>query len=210
MHKIQKKLLELSKNRDLGKLSLREIGALLDDEHPQTVKHHLQQLVKKNFLNKSENGSIFNGDFADSHFCKLPIFGIANCGPATRYATDSIQGYLKISKSLIIEKNTDNLFIVEASGDSMDNANINGECIEDGDYVVINSKKTNELEDKYILSIIDGLANIKRFHRINKETIALISDSKKNYPPIYISESDYGEYQYLVSGVVIQVIKKPN
>ena len=45
MHKIQEKILELSKKTDLSGKSLREIGDLVGvDNQPQKIKHHLSQL----------------------------------------------------------------------------------------------------------------------------------------------------------------------
>ncbi len=55
------------------------------------------------------------------------------------------------------------------------------------------------------MSIIDGMANIKKFHRdkANKQ-IALVSDSTQRSPPIYIHEDD----DFMINGKVVQVIKK--
>lgn len=49
-HPIQVKLLELAGKEDLNKLTLREIGERVGLLHPQSVKHHLQQLEKKGLL----------------------------------------------------------------------------------------------------------------------------------------------------------------
>lgn len=46
MHIIQKKLLKLAENHDLGSMSYRKIGGLIDEESAQKIKHHLEQLNK--------------------------------------------------------------------------------------------------------------------------------------------------------------------
>ncbi len=57
-----------------------------------------------------------------------------------------------------------------------------------------------------VLSIIDGMANIKRFFldKANNQVV-LVSDSTKEFPPIYIHEDD----DFMINGKVVQVIKKP-
>ncbi len=52
MHPIQEKLLQLSKQENLAKLTLREMARLIDmpNESPQKIKHHLLQLQKKGFI----------------------------------------------------------------------------------------------------------------------------------------------------------------
>ena len=50
MHYIQRKLLDLCSNCDSLPLSLREIGRRVDVNHPQKIKHHLNQLAKKNLI----------------------------------------------------------------------------------------------------------------------------------------------------------------
>ena len=61
----------------------------------------------------------------------------------------------------------------------------------------------------YILSIISGLANIKRFteDKIHRQVV-LQSESSQFFPPIHIHEDDMDEY--LVNGKVVEVIKQPN
>ncbi len=57
-----------------------------------------------------------------------------------------------------------------------------------------------------VLSIIDGMANIKKFF-LDKEhgQAILMSESTKEFPPIYIHEDD----DFMINGKVVQVIKTP-
>lgn len=50
MHPNQKALLELIQGEDISKMSLREIGEKVGIKHPQQVKHHIDQLKKKNLI----------------------------------------------------------------------------------------------------------------------------------------------------------------
>jgi len=87
----------------------------------------------------------------------------------------------------------------------MNKANINGQVIEDGDYVIVDSKKQPQAND-YILAIIDNCANIKKLLIDSRnKIISLNSESTENHPTIFIHEMD----KFLINGVVKYVIKKP-
>jgi repressor LexA len=200
MHKIQETILALSKKISLKGKSLREIGELVGiKDQPQKVKHHLMQLEKKGFQlgdNLKKVGALIS----------IPILGAANCGEADLFADDNIDGYLKVSPGMLKKK--DKIFAIKASGFSMNKANINGESINEGDYVVVDSENKNPNNGDYVLSIIDGVANIKKINIDPKrKLIILLSESTKDYAPIYISAADTDYYH--VGGKILQVIKKP-
>jgi repressor LexA len=209
MHDVQIKLLELSKNKRFKGLTLREIGRLVEIDHPQLIKHHLQQLINRGLLNSEYEPVSINSNSSSRSslpLILLPILGSANCGEPTLLANEDLQGYLKISPSLLKTSQYDDLFVLKAAGNSMNRAKVNKiDPIEDGDYVVV--KKSTDIHDKaYVVSVIDGAANIKKIHidKINN-LIYLLSESTVNYPPIVIDQST----DFSVNGNVIQVVKKP-
>jgi phage repressor protein C with HTH and peptisase S24 domain len=83
---------------------------------------------------------------------------------------------------------------------------VNGKVINDGDYIIVDGDDRVPDEGEVILSVIDGAANVKRFHedKENKQVV-LISDSSEDYAPIYISPDD----DFFVNGKVVDVIKRP-
>lgn len=209
MHEIQTKLMVLANKKDLSILTLRDIGEELGlgREKPQIIKHHLQQLVKRGLL-KNKNGKYFlvsvKEENKKSGLVSLPIYGVANCGEAISFADDHVQGYLKVSPAVI--KKNKNVFVVRAKGNSMNKAFIGSENIDDGDYVLVDSDYKNPENGDYVLSIIDGAANIKRFKRDNdRGLIILLSESTSNYDPIYIHRDDHDFYS--VAGKVVGVLK---
>lgn len=210
MHTLQEKLLEASKKNNLAELSLREVGKLVDERNPQNVKHHLLQLEKNGLLKIDRLEKVMvrtkPGTIANSKLIALPILGSANCGPAMIYAEQHAEGYLQISGRLLSRKK--DIFAIKASGYSMNKANINGQSIEDGDYVIVDPKATILKNGDYVLSIIDGTANIKKYFldKANQRLI-LMSESSASFSPIFIHYDDMDNY--LVNGKVIQVIKKP-
>ena len=213
MHPIQKKIYQAMDAHQLGELTLREIGNLIEEKgSPQKIKHHLEQLAKKGLIridnDKKEIIKIASGSSRDDKLLAIPILGSANCGRALLNAEENLEGYLHISKKLITPsalKNRAGLFALRAVGNSMNRTNINGKNIEDRDYVIVDSKSVPKPGD-CIVSVIEGMANIKRFYPDPKNNcIALVSESTQDIPPIYIDKSDMREY--LTNGKVIMVMK---
>ncbi len=205
MHKIQEKLLNTIERKNISGMTLREVGSLLGEKSAQKIKHHLTQLSNKGFIvyNPTKREIRKAQEVSREGFVSLPIVGTANCGPATIFADENITGFLKVSKKLVPRGGK--LFILRAEGDSMNQANINGKNIEDGDFVIVDSEQKSPESDHYVVSIVDEVANIKKFmpDRKNKR-ITLQSESSKEYLPIFIHEDD----KYEVSGRVVSVIKK--
>lgn len=102
--------------------------------------------------------------------------------------------------------NTNSLFILKAKGDSMNDADIDGNSIEDGDFVIVDESKRAPENENYVVSLIDDCANIKKFFH-QGDQIALVSESTKDYNPIFIHQSDADRYN--VIGTVVRVIKTP-
>ncbi|MFH1653720.1 MAG: S24 family peptidase [Pseudomonadota bacterium] len=210
MHPIQQKLLELADRYSLGQMALRKIGELIGSAHPQNVKYHLEQLEAKGFLDIDRDSGfikkVAQGSGLAASLISVPILGAANCGEASLFAEERIEGYLKLSKSML--KKRAKIYAIQAVGLSMNAADVDGKAIEEGDYVIVDSEARSPKDGDYVVSVIDGMANIKKFlfDRQNNQII-LISESDQNLPPIYIHPDDLDDY--MVSGNVIQVIKKP-
>lgn len=217
MHIIQQKLLNLAKECNLADLTLRKTGELISEPgSPQKIKHHLDKLIEKGLLIVSGDGKILKsasgGIDEKSKILSLPIVGSANCGEALTFADQKIEGYLKVSLKILGEKfrsKLKDLFVLRAVGDSMNRADIKGKTIEDGDYIIAEKTFARPLDGDYVVSIIDGLANIKKIIIDEKnQQIILNSESSLDLPPIYIHKDDYSDY--LVCGKVVEVMKKPD
>jgi SOS-response transcriptional repressor LexA len=206
MHTLQEKLLKVIDNKNIGSFTLRQMGELIGEKLPQKVKHHLSQLERKGFIlmdtKNKKISRISNGVRAGGIFVSIPIVGAANCGPAAIYADQNIEGHLKISKRLAPNKKS--IFAIKADGNSMNQANINGKNIESGDYVIVDSENISPHDNDYIVSVIDGMANIKKY-RLDREhsRIALLSESTQEYNPIFIHEKD----DFRINGKVVDVVK---
>jgi repressor LexA len=207
MHPLQDKLLKIIDSQNIGILTLREIGGLTGEKLPQKVKHHLSQLERKGFILRDHAAKkitrITEAAKADDIFVSIPIVGAANCGPAALYADQNIEGYLKISKRLI--KNKKGLFAVQAQGNSLNRANIQGKNIDSGDFIIVDSERASPRDGDYIVTIIDGLAVVKKFRvDIKYSRIALVSESTQEYTPIFLHADD----PFIINGKVVDVVKK--
>ncbi len=184
--------------------------------HPSAAQYHINNLQKLGYLEKTTNKArsieINENKLIKTPFLSqkgldsisVPILGSANAGLATLTAEENIEGYIKVSKKVL--GNNKNYFALWVEGDSMNKAKINDKNIEDGDLVLVDPTHTNPLSGDYVLSILDGYANIKKYHRdIASGRISLISESSNSiHKPIYISSQD----DFLINGKIIDVVKK--
>ncbi|MBU2036818.1 S24 family peptidase [Patescibacteria group bacterium] len=217
MHIIQQKLLSLAKERNLADLTLRKIGELIDESgSPQKIKHHLDKLIEKGLLLVGGDGKVLkvaSGGFdKETKLISLPIIGSADCGEALTFADEKVEGYLKVSLGILdsqFRKKPSDLFVLRAKGESMNRANIQEKNIEEGDFILVKQDRSAPENGEYVVSVIDGMANIKKFIKDKKNNrIILMSESSLDISPIYIHDDDYSNY--FVCGRVVDIIKKPD
>jgi SOS-response transcriptional repressor LexA len=211
MHIIQKQLLDLiATHEDFGSYSLRKIAEMVGAEgKPQTAKYHLQKLAEGGLIQMNLEAGVIKlvkrgyAKASASPIYSLPVVGSANCGPATIFAEQNIDQYLKISSSLL-PRNKSNLYALIADGDSMNKAEIDGKTIESGDFVLVDSEYKTYKNTDIVVAVIDGLATIKRYRedKVNR-MIILEADSTEKYLPIFIHEGD----DFQISGKVVGIIK---
>jgi SOS-response transcriptional repressor LexA len=193
-------------------VSLRQIAKFIDAEgKPQVVKYHLRQLEKAGLVQLNFDKGVIKPvrkglvNSVRSLFYSLPIVGAANCGPATVFADERIEGYLKVSTKLLPHRK-ESLYALVADGDSMNQAQVRkGITIEDGDFVVVDSSQKSPKDGDIVVAVIDRMATIKRYREDKKnDRLVLEAKSSEKYLPIFIHEGD----DFTISGKVVEVIKK--
>jgi repressor LexA len=211
MNEKQQKILDFIMENDISKFSYREIAKRLKFSSPQIIVHHLNQLRKKGLIYQDKNKNIKVAKLKSSsvdNFFRIPIVGAANCGPAMELAQESIAGFLTISQRILNKSNGKNLIAVKAVGNSLNKAKIFGDNVDDGDYLIVDCSKRQPEDGEYVLSVMDGVANFKKFFKDDEsKEIRLVSESTLNIPPIILHEDDLETSGYLVNGVVIKVVK---
>ena len=196
--------------------SLEEIRQNFKLASVSTAHHYIKKLEEGGYLEKKSNqprgmmvlagdfmGSPVMGNIVGFDYISIPLVGSANCGPATILAEENIEAYLSVPKTLVSKKS--GIFALRAVGKSMNRASIKGKSIDEGDLVLIDSEDRNAHDGDYVLSIIDGSANLKKY-TFNKKLgqVALVSESSEKFKPIYILPGD----DFAVNGKIITVIKK--
>ena len=208
MHAIQKKILKLASKEDISVLGYRKLGEKIGVDHPQQVKYHLQKLINSGQLIRTPFGVLKVASPTDTvaRVFQIPILGQANCGQPLSFADESGWGTLTITPSLVKAKEPKKLFAVKAVGDSMNRARVEGQAINDGDYLIVDSSVEFPQNGDYVLSSVGGLANVKKYLRddVNR-LIRLTSESSLDYPPIVIDPNDVDSYH--IHGRIVRVIK---
>ncbi|MFH1088612.1 MAG: S24 family peptidase [Patescibacteria group bacterium] len=191
----------------------RAIG--MPNESPQKIKHHILQLQKKGFLTIDRFKGLMGRTMDNtgwskgllnktSHLFSIPVIGTANCGPATIFAEENFQGFLRVSSALVGRSKPTGLFAIKADGMSMNRAEINGKKIEDGDYLIIDKDDTSVNTNDIVLTIIDNKATVKRLIDDRKNgQIVLRADSSHDYEPVYLHPDD----DFSINGKIVGVIK---
>lgn len=215
--KKQKEILDFlntySKNKGYAP-SLDEIRAHFKLASVSTAHYYIKKLQKEGYLEKVSNQprsiNLNSNEVIRTIVPKkiesfsVPVLGSANAGPATIFAEANISGYLKVSRNDLNRK--DGIFALRVEGDSMNKAKIDGKNLMEGDFVLIDSEYKNPKNDDYVLSVIDGCANLKKFEKDTKTgAIRLLSESKNpKHKPIYVSSED----DFMINGRIISVVKK--
>ena len=206
MNPIQQKLLDIAKLEDIERLRRVDLVEMVNCEYPSQITHHLKQLVKRGDLVRKD-GRLVPALRTNAGLVMIPVMGEADCGEATRYADGRIVDNLAVSPSVLKPKLSERLYALVARGDSMNRATVEGKTIENGDYIVIEKRDDYEPKDgDIVVSIIAGLANVKRLRRDNaRQRILLLSESHRqdDFAPIVISDRD----DFAVEGKVVDVIK---
>lgn len=194
-------------------MKLSELAQKLNVDHLQKVKHHRDQLFKKGLIKRAENPKTVTSESigATSMLLKIPVLGAANAGPASIYADGTVTGYLRVSDALLPKLIArDTLYALRVVGRSMNLAKIglNKLPAEDGDYIIADGSSYDPKSNDYVVSLIDGKANLKKLIIDNaNEQIALISESTDDFPPIIIHNDD--SVEYLAQSKIVHVVKPP-
>lgn len=185
--------------------AIKEFGLVLKSS--RSIFMYLDELEDKKFIRRNPKTKIIEIlDSAKMSFVEIPIYGNANCGVASIIADQYLQGTLRVSKSLLKKKNAEEIFAIQASGNSMNNYKIHGNVIKDGDFVLVDGgyRPTPADKDVPVLAVVDGLATIKLLKYLGEGRIGLFpSSTEKEFSPIYLTVDD----DLIINGKVVDVLK---
>lgn len=199
--------------------SLEEIRKHFKLASVSTAHHYMKKLEEGKYLTREANqpravslqpfdfSMSLSGTFSGFEFLSIPLVDSANCGPTSLLAEENIEGYLTVKRDLVPRKS--GIFALRASGNSLNRAKVRTgnteKSIENGDLVLIDSEDRNIKDGDYVLSIIGGAANLKKYKFDRKQhQIMLLSESTEDFKPIIILPGD----DFAINGKVVAVIKR--
>lgn len=196
---IQKALIAFfKKNANQENITLREIAAALDVNHPQTILNKLNQLVLKWYFVKDESWyRLIREDFGDrmNDVIQLPIYGFAQCGNKGKKVLDEYtQERIPVTIAMLGVKDVNSCFFVRAKGNSMEPK------IQDGDLVLIRQQPAYDVSD-YVFVIHNNLPKLKKI--LKKDGKLYLESVNRFFDKVEIDKYD----ETKVIGVVKKIIK---
>jgi repressor LexA len=161
-----------------------------------TVHEHLSNLERKNYIKRSYNESraieILPTE-AIPRAVELPVLGSVAAG----LPIESIeQGETMCVPDTFVRRGG-NHYVLRVRGNSMID-----EQIRDGDFVVINERRTADNGEMVIALTNGSSATVKKFYRERDGRIRL-QPANETMPPIYVSENDV-----MIQGIVVGVMRR--
>ncbi len=176
--------------------SFEEIALHFSFSSLATVHEHLTNLEQKGFIRRSHNESRsieLVPEPGHASATELPLLGQVAAGVPIEAVTTPET--IAVPDDLIPRRGSS--YVLRVRGDSMID-----EHIQDGDFVVVNSRNTAD-NGEMVIALIDGTsATVKRFYREAGGWIRL-QPANENIPAIRVQED-----QMLVQGIVVGVIRK--
>lgn len=156
------------------------------------------ELLENNNAKKTYNSiqsTIFKVSESEGEYEKMvniPVLGNVACGYPL-FAEENVETEISVSTKLI--RKGKKYFILRASGNSMDKANI-----DDGDLVLIRQEQTAENGDK-VVALIDDEATIKEFCSQGNMIVLKPQSSNKEHQPMVLTRD------FKIQGIVESIIK---
>lgn len=177
--------------KDNKGITFRKIGSILN-KSVGTVHNIVQKLIDKKYLAK-DGYEIFPIRNLESDFLYIPYYGEVQAGTSNRLVEDKPIKNIPVSKDLIF-RHSKNLFLVKATGDSMEPE------IKEGAILLceFNNKDTKSLNNKVLIVVteLDGV-KVKKLD-LNKKAFVSFN---KSFPDIEFTIEDriIGEVKQIIS-----------
>jgi repressor LexA len=129
----------------------------------------------------------------------VPLVGEAPAGPLM-IAEENREGWVQLPQEFLAPMDA-KYFLLRVRGDSMNQAIVRGEYIEDGDLVVVRQQSTAR-PGEIIVALVDGEATIKRLAAGSDYYLLKPESKNKKHTPIIVTED------FQVQGVVTRILKR--
>jgi repressor LexA len=175
--------------------TLEDVRKALDYSGTSSVQRHTDALKEKGYLGNTRGLS----PLSSNENVQIPLVGNVACGTPL-LATENIEAYISYDASKVRGKAQD-YFFLRAVGDSMNNANVSGKTIDNGDFVLVKKQATANPGDK-IVALIGDEATIKKMVPADGAIRLEPESTNPKNKPIYVFDD------FSVQGIVTDVIKK--
>ena len=176
--------------------SFEEIAETFEYSSLATVHEHLTNLERKGYIKRSYNESraieILPSD-ATPRALELPILGSVAAG----LPIESIEQGDTLCVPDAFVRRSGNHYVLRVRGNSMID-----EQIRDGDFVVINERRSADNGEMVIALMNGSSATVKKFYRERDGRIRL-QPANDTMPPIYVHENDIS-----IQGIVVGVLRR--
>lgn len=145
--------------------SVREMANYLGIKSTSTISYYLDILAKRGLIRKNENSKARAFEITEMRkqqemidnepMVQIPLVGTVTCGTPI-LAVENYESIYSFPQNLF---NCQDLFMLQAEGNSMINAGIRN-----GDYIVVHKQSTAE-NGEIVVAMIDYHATVKRFYR---------------------------------------------
>ncbi len=177
------------------KPTLREINEVTGGKSPRSASIVIDRLVKLGMLRITGNNLRLTGNPAlnpsSIETIDVPLVGTVTCG-LPMLAIENIETVIPVSTKLAKKGST--YFLLRASGDSMNEAEINN-----GDILLVRQQSSAD-DGQKVVALINDEATVKILERRGSAVILRPKSSNKNYKPIILTDNCQ------IQGVVIAVL----
>lgn len=174
--------------------TIEELKNILEQKSKRWVVQYLESLEKKGFITRWRGfRSIRLWNWVGfQQMMSIPILGYANAGRPLVTAEEDNMWVLPVSKN-IIKGDEKDYFMLKIEWTSMNKYVVNGKVIENGSYVLINSKDNtpnlSNSKDAYLF-IVNDSATIKVPKKEADNLYLLPKSSDEYHKPIVLSSED--------------------
>ena len=175
--------------------TMEELRVALNLSSISSVQRHTEALKEKGYLECSRGISFPE----PNDKVQIPLVGNVACG-LPLLATENIEAYIPFDTSRI-RGGAEDYFFLRAVGDSMNNTNVSGKTIDDGDFVLIRKRQTADPGSR-VVALIGDEATIKKYIPENGYVRLQPESTNLRNKPILIFED------FVIQGVVEDVIKR--
>jgi repressor LexA len=176
--------------------SFEEIARHFNYNSLATVHEHLTNLERKGYIKRAYNESRAIEILPSEVFPRavdLRLYGTVAAGSPI----EAVAGSERIAVPEEFARRRGEHYVLKVRGNSMID-----EQIRDGDFVIVNERKSAD-NGEMVIALLNGhSATLKRFYRERDGRIRL-QPANDTVPPLYVHENDV-----LIQGVVVGVIRR--